>query len=209
MAKVRVVRHVRISGRRVPVKRVPNLVPILEDSRVEATAIQLRVLAEESRDIILDKLFAGRPQAPGEVILSQPRRLRQPQELGRDRAPFDHPPLTRKHARLKAREGLDGRTLLMTGDYVENGIEVFKGEQQSGVYYMVRPAVGKHEGFDPKSGPITYRRLAMVHEFGSAKHRIPPRPHWRPAAEAIIARFERTRRTVRALQLRSMLRRIG
>jgi hypothetical protein len=191
----------------MPVKKVPQLATIVHRSTVEATANQLRVLAEETREVILDRLFAARPQAPAGATVARPRRIRE-SPSGFARPPFRHRALTDKHVRKKARQGNDGRKLIETGDYA-NSIEVFKGQQKaSGTYYMVRPAPRPHDGADPSSGPISQAMLARVHEFGSARHGIPARPHWGPAVRFVLARFTEVRRGVRAAVLRAVLREV-
>lgn len=208
MGKVRVVRTVRFGGRDVPVKRVPNLAPVIVRSTVEATATHLRVLAEETREMIIDKLMAAPAQPPGVAVLQRPARLRRPAGPMADRQPFNHTPLRPWYAAAKARFGLDGRFLLATGDYIR-GIEVFKGKQASGIYYMVRPASREHVPSEVSSTtPIMLAKLARVLEFGSAKHRVPPRPHWRPVLRAVLGRARFIRRNIYAAGLRAALQRL-
>lgn len=209
MANVRVVRTVRIAGRVTPVKKVPSLGPLILRSTVEATTTQLRVMAEESRELILDRIFAATPTPPGEIVLERPPVLRRPDIPTRARASLEYAPLTRKHVLKKKRTGADGRFMIELGDYIR-GIEVYRGEQSaSGVYFMVRPADREHRGADPTSGTIRLVMLARVLEFGSATHNIPPRPHWGPALADIIAMFQARRPSIRAEALRAALRRIA
>jgi hypothetical protein len=203
VAKVRRVSYVQVGGQRVPVKKVMSIAPVLARATAEATATQLRVLAEETRELILDKLFAG----PGRAVVQRPLKIR-PAPPGANRTPFRHRALSERHARKKERKGLDGRKLIETGNYLEN-IEVFRGEQQSGVYFMLRPKRAKHVGEDPSSGEISFATLARVHEFGSARHGIPARPHWGPAIRAALRRFRQLPAEVRAAALRAALREIA
>lgn len=207
MAKVRVVGTVRVGGRTLPVKKVPQLAPIVVGAVMEATATQLRVLAEETRELIVDRLFAAEPQAPGRSVVARPSRLVAENMPSAPRSPASYPPLSRQHAAKKARQGSDGRFLIERGDYLE-GIEIFKGQQRSGVYYMVRLQDREHVGADPSSKPIRLSLLAKVHEFGSSKHKIPPRPHWRPAVRDVRRAFGALRPTIKAAALRIALRRI-
>jgi hypothetical protein len=212
MARVRVVGQVRIGKKTLPVKKVPNLAPILAKkdrgapevmrSTVSATVDQLRVLAEESRELVLDRLFAARAQAPASIVVTRPARVA-PSIKTASRAPYRHRALTQKWVQRKARDSQDGRKLIATGDYAQ-GIEVFKGKQASGVYFIVRPADRKHV----PSG-LRLPMLARVHEFGSAKHKIPPRPHWGPAVRDVRDAFAGARPTIRAEAARRLLRRIG
>lgn len=185
------------------VKRVPTLAPLLPRAAVEATATQLRVLAEESRELLLDRIFAARPRAPGRAVVDRPPRARLPKVPTAPRRAFPFAPLSKRHRQYKARHGQDGRILVATGDYVE-GIEVFRGEQVGGgVYYMVRPAARTHE---PSGLRLT--TIARILELGSARHKIPARPHWSPTVRDVIRRFEQEAPTVRAKALRTSLRQI-
>lgn len=187
----------------VTVKRVPTLVPLLPRAAVEASATQLRVLAEESRELLLDRIFAAQPQAPGKKVVDRPTRTRLPKLKAAPRRPFPHAPLSKRHRQHKAREGQDGRILVATGDYVE-GIEVFRGEQvRGGVYYMVRPAARTHE---PSGLRLT--TIARILELGSARHKIPARPHWSPTVRDVIRRFEQEAPNIRAKALREALRKM-
>jgi len=213
MARVRITSQVRVGEKLLPVKKVPNLAPILAQkhrgapevmrSTVEATAVQLRVLAEESRELIIDRLFAAKPQAPAKAVVRRPPRKR-PTMRTAPRAPFKkHRALTQKWIERKAEDGLDGRKLIATGDYVR-GIEVKKATQAGGgVYYYVRPADRKHR---PSGIPLT--KLARVHEFGSRKHKIKPRKHWGPAVNDIRAALPGHAADIRADALRRILRSI-
>jgi len=204
MARVRVVRYVRQGSRMVPVKRVTALAPLLRRAAIEASATQLRVVAEEGRELLLDRLFAADPQAPAQIIANRPPKERRPEIPGAVRGPFSHRPLTQAWVSRKAREGLDGRKLIATGDYME-GIEVFRGvQQESGVYYMVRPARRKH-----RPSGLTLRRIARIHEFGSATIGIPARPHWGPVTRDVIRRARQLGPTVRAVALRRALRQVA
>jgi hypothetical protein len=197
-----------VGTRNVPVKRVPNLAPTVIRSTVEATAVQLRVLAEETRELIIDRLMATPIQRPGVRVVQRPVRLRQGVGPTADRRPFDFDRLRNWYARKKRRLGLDGHFLIASRDYIE-GIEVFKGKQQSGVYYMVRPAQRFHVPSEVSStSNIMLSLLARVLEFGSAKHRVPARPHWRPVLRAVIARVRFARRDIRAAGLRQFIQRL-
>lgn len=190
-------------GRAVLVKRIPTLMPMLPRAAVDVTATTSRVLSEEGRELILDRLFAAVPQAPGRRAVSRPpRQTPSSPELG-ERRPFRHVPLTETYVKRKAREKLDGRKLIAEGDYTD-AIEVFRGEQKhGGVYYMVRLEPGKHY-----SG-MTYTQLARLLELGSASERLPARPHWGPTIRAVVTRFRQLRPTIQAAILREALQRIA
>jgi hypothetical protein len=205
---VRSVGYVQIGRRRIPLKRVPAFFPLLVDSTMVATAVQLRVIAEESRELLIDRIFAqtpqlprGRPRRPPNLTAPRPPRIRRPMVQTR-RGPFQPAleELTEPYASRKAREGLDGRILLAIGDYVD-GIEVFRGEQkEGGVYYMVRPAVRKHDPDDRNYPQLS--KLARWLEAGTSKMKA--RPHWRPTLQEVkdMLNDRGIRRDVRAAGLR-------
>ena len=202
--------RVREAGRRgggtrwVRVRTVPRLAPVMRTAQVTASAIQLRVMAEEARELLIDRLMAASPQPPGRRHKEPMPALRRSEMPFSERTPYDHEPLSEAWVKRKAREEMDGRKLIATGDYIE-GIEVVKGQQRGGgVYYMVRPENRKHE----PSG-IALSLIARIHEYGTDEGvvpHIPARPHWRPAVHTIIRRFEQQRPTVRAVVLREALR---
>jgi hypothetical protein len=213
MARVRVVGSVTVQGSTVtlPVKRVYSLGPVIQRAMVDATAVQLRVLAEETREYIIDRIYAGPPfRSPpgGRMLVRRPPKLRAPEMHGEERRPFRHVALSERTREKKANPDreLDARKLIGKGDYTY-GIEVKRGEQrESGVNYIVRPAPRQHKGADPRSGRITSRMLARVLEFGSRRHNIPARPHWGPALRAAIRRFRESAPGIRAEALRRTLR---
>jgi hypothetical protein len=184
--------------------------PVLQRAMVEATATQLRVVAEEAKELLIDKVMAGRPAAGTQERVDRPGRT----AAARDDIPvserraFRHPPLSERTVARKRHHELDGRRLIETGHYIEN-IEVKRGEQrESGVNYIVRMRPIQHEGWSPHSGQITLKQLARVLEFGSAVHNIPPRPHWGPVIRSTIQRFQQMPASVLAEALRQALRQL-
>jgi len=159
--------------------------------------------------MIIDRLMVTPPQRPGVISVGRPKRLRRATGPMADRRPFVFRPLQHWYVQKKIRYGLDGRFLIAAGDYIR-GIEVFKGKQASGVYYMVRPAQRVHAPSEVSSTtkPIMLKLLARVLEFGSRKHHVPPRPHWRPVLRAIIGRARFIRRDIHAAGLRAALLRL-
>ena len=207
MAKVRVVSSVQVGGRRLPVKRVHHFAPVLARSMVEATAVQLRVVAEEAKELLIDKVMAGAPARGTQARVERPTRTAGRGDIpAAERRAFRHEPLSERAVARKRRHELDGRRLIETGHYIEN-IEVKRGVQAgSGVNYIIRPRPIRHRGFDPDSGSITLKQLARTLEFGSARHNIPARPHWGPVIRATIRRVQRLPANVRAEALRRALR---
>jgi hypothetical protein len=215
MARVRVVNQVRIGRRTYDVKKVPALAPLVVRSTVEATVEQLRVLAEEARELIQDRIFGQTPQEPGQAVLARPRVFRASNIPTITRTPARLTRLARRTVLFKARARrprLDGRKLLATGDYIARGIEVYRGEQPSGggVYFMVRPAQRPHVPgpHGAHSKPINLSLLAKVHEFGSAAHRIPARPVWGPSVRTLVQLMRRMRPSIRAEALRRAARQV-
>lgn len=208
MAKVRVVKHVVVGGRRLPVKRSFHFAPVLQRSMLEATADQMRVVAEESKELLIDKIMAGPPARGTQRRVARPDRTSARQDLPTaDRRAFRHPPLADRTVERKRRNELDGRRLIETGHYIEN-IEVKRGVQRSGVNYIVRPRPIRHQGFNPYSGPITLKQLARVLELGSARHNIPARPHWGPVIRAAIRRVRQLPDSIRSEALRRALKQL-
>jgi hypothetical protein len=196
-----------IGGRRLPVKKVGIAPVLMQQAMVEATATQLRVIAEESKELLIDKIMAGPPARGTERVEDRPARTAARRDLDvEDRRAFRHPPLADRTVARKRHHHLDGRRLVETGHYVNN-IEVKRGFQKdSGVNYLVRPRPIQHRGFSEQSGPITLKQLARTLELGSARHNIPARPHWGPVIRATIRRFNRAPDDIKAEALRIALR---
>ena len=172
-------------------------VRVVEET-MRATLTQMRVLAEESRELIIDKLMAAKPQRPGKIAVDRPERLRRRNMPTVDRRPFRHRALAASTVRGKASAEEDGRKLIATGAYIE-GIEVFKGMKNGKAYYTVRPKPGMH----PDAG-VTHRVLAAFHEFGTST--MPARPHWRPVLRIVKRELRRMGREARAVGLREAIR---
>jgi hypothetical protein len=192
-------------GRELVTRTGPDGKPIIESFHLrlykqlaDATAVQLRVIAEESREMVLDKLYAARAQAPGVASVVQPPQTRRADIPTAERKPFRHTPLAKETVERKAEAEQDGRKLIATGAYTA-GIEVFKGTQGGDIYYTVRPKPGKH----PEAG-VTHRVLAAFHEFGTST--IPKRPHWGPVLRVVKSILRSKRKSIRAEALRKALR---
>jgi hypothetical protein len=192
-------------GRELVTRTGPDGKPVIESFHLrlhrrleEATAVQLRVIAEESREMVLDRLYGARPQPPGQAAEPRPPLLRRPDVPTSERAPFRHAPLAPDTVARKAREGQDGRKLIATGAYTY-GIEVFRGTEGGRIYYTVRPKPGNH----PDAG-VPHRVLAAFHEYGTST--TPKRPHWGPVLRAVKAIVDKRRKSIRAEALRKALR---
>lgn len=198
---VKLVRRVRAGGGKgIKVVRFGQFFPAVVNEVIKANATQMRVLAEGSADLLINKIFAQ--VNPGNAVVSKPDALSAGKGIKGENVPFDHEPLSPAYARYKLRNGLDGRILLAMGDYV-NSIEVFRSEtKEAGITYRVRNKPGRHY-----SG-LTYQQLGLVHEFGSSKAGIPARPHWRPVASLVLKRFRRLTQSATAADIRAALSRI-
>jgi len=166
-----------------------------------AGLVQIRILAEESRELLLDKLYNQRPQAPGSVVEARPRPLRRADIPIALRRPANLSRLADRTVKDKAAAGQDGRKLVKTGAYTY-GIEVFKGTKGGEVYYTVRPKPGPH----PERG-IPHRVLAAMHEFGTST--MPKRPHWGPVLRTVKRVLQERGTEVRAVALRTAIREVG
>jgi hypothetical protein len=121
---------------------------------------------------------------------------------------FREHPLTPAYFARKRRAGLDERILIATGWYTDH-IRVWRHRSPSGNTRERYWRVGFHPTVlarDAKGRrvPITLDRLARVHEFGSAIHRIPARPHWNVHLRAMRERAHDVRARIR----REILRRL-
>jgi hypothetical protein len=195
-------------GRELVVRTDPNGKKVIKSFHLrlykklgEATTVQIRVLAEESREMVLDRLNAARPQPPGQLFVERPPRKRRPNIATSERRPYRHAPLAPDTVARKDKNEQDGRKLIATGVYT-HGIEVFKGTERGVIYYIVRPKPGKH----PEAG-VTHRVLAAFHEFGTST--IPKRPHWGPVLTVVRNILKKRRKSIRAEALRKALRRSG
>ena len=116
---------------------------------------------------------------------------------------FDWPPLSSVTKQIKQRAGLDPRTLIATGDYVNS----IKAVQVGRTAWTVDVPDGIH-----MSSKMTYSQLRKIHEYGSFEQNVPPRPHWRTLADDYKSRLPQiksaiTRRLAR--RVRSRLNRDG
>lgn len=186
---LKVVSTVNIGNRTFKVKRVNPFILDYTKEYLEATAIQLRILAYSLKDYIIDKLLAqvpelGRPvlyrekKNPKEIpdIPDEQKRIepdlikrrknyiqpRQTPEPIAERFPFIHRPLRKKYLKRKIKRKRDPRILLATGDYV-NGIVVRKRKDPNeGTYYVVTVANRLH-----KETKVPLSTIAIAHEFGA------------------------------------------
>ena len=165
-----------------------------------ATVTAIRILAEESRELILDRLYAQRPQAPGQARIERPKPLRRSDIPFVERRAANLRRLADRTVEDKAAAEQDGRKLIKSGEYTY-GIEVFKSKRSGQIYYTVRPKPGPH----PERG-ITHRVLAAMHEFGTSK--MPKRPHWGPALRTLKRVMRARGLDARAVALRQAIRRV-
>ena len=163
-----------------------------------ASLVQLRVIAEEARELILDRLYNATPQRPGERRIRRPNALRRPEIMFAERRPAPLARLADRTVQDKVSAKQDGRKLIRTGDYTY-GIEVRKGQRGNVVYYTIRPKPGKHADSE-----LTHRVLAAMLEFGTSK--MPKRPHWNPALLKTKQVLAEQGAYVRAVALRQAIR---
>lgn len=176
-------------------RKITGFFAALPHATVEATANQLRVLAQESRELIVDKTYAGRARPPGRRRSPRPPNKAQRQDIpGSERKRYPHVALADRTVEKKARREQDGRPLIARGIYIP-GIEVFKGERNGMPYYIVRPKPSMHP--DAK---VSHRVLAAILEYGTST--VPPRPHWAPVLRIVLQELKRRGPDVRAEALR-------
>lgn len=197
-SRVNLIRKVvRGGGRNIKVVKFGQLMTGVVNEVVKASAIHLRVIAQSSADLLVSKLFA-QPEK-GNIVAHRPDPLSPGTGVSGGKTPFRHKKLTPAYARYKFRSGLDGRILIASGDYV-NAIEVVRSEtKEAGVTYRVRLKPGVH-----RSG-MSFTKLGLIHEFGSARAHIPARPHWRPVGADVLRKFRRLPQSVTAEGIRKAL----
>lgn len=99
---------------------------------------------------------------------------------------FADKPLSPTTVAKKATLGLDPRTMISTGHYVDS-IKVIEERSEDGkTLFLVGfdetdVALDERTGKPRPGSPLTM--VAKVQEFGSASAGVPARPHWRPATE--------------------------
>lgn len=98
------------------------------------------------------------------------------------------PPLNPDYLAEKKELGLDERMLIATGDYLES-IQVVETETRLGGVITFRAVAAPPAGEIHEPSGLEYDLLARVHEYGSAKARVPARPHWRP----VVGRMKRAK----------------
>lgn len=143
--------------------------------------VVIRILNEQVRDLgqgmalTLAKRLAGRVR---QTIIGQTEHW---------------PPLSQRYAAAKARRGLDPRMLIATGRYV-NSIRARKSGTKT---YVVAPS--RESVLDAHGIPtdLTLRDLGAIHEFGSRKRSIPPRPHWRPVWQHFLRQQDEIKAEIR------------
>lgn len=251
MAEVNVVSYVEVGGRRFPIKGIDPFLSEFADTYIEATAVQLRLLAYGYRDLLIDKILAqdpaggikrvyrkrvGRvPPEPPEAAEEQelePDLYYDPQEFKRGevlpphhlgdvprgpRVPFPFKKLSKDRIKKKIREGLDGRTLVASGDYLRGIMVKRQKVPGKGTIYKVTMANRKH-----KTTGIPLKRLSRLIEFGTREYTVPlfgdkqnlvtvkiqQRPHWIPAFEELKTELPKVEPEIRARSLRETIRKL-
>jgi hypothetical protein len=195
---------VKVGNRNFTLRSKDLFIPKFVENIVSATQPQMRVLAEETRDLLIDKIMAGNPRGyPPKVSRASLPKSRLPGvRTERKPFPFDRTaPLTEDYLKRKVKEGKDPRILIATGRYLEH-IVLERQETKDGVFWRVYIQKGRTRT------RITFNLLARILEFGSASRNIKPRPHWRPTARLMRDAVKRVPDNVRAQALRETLREI-
>lgn len=99
-------------------------------------------------------------------------------------------PLSERYLAYKKRKRLDQRILVATKTYVQSiqAQPLVRGNRI--IKWRVGP--GQMNEIHPPSG-LRFKTLARILEFGSRRHNIPARPHWRPTWSAFIRSKEKKR----------------
>lgn len=204
MPQTRTTHKVRVGNRNFSLRTKDLFIPRFVEEIVSATHPQMRVMAEETRDLLIDKIMAGNTHGYRVKVArtSLPKSRLPGVRSERKPFPFDRTaPLTEKYLKRKVREGKDPRILIATGRYLEH-IILERQETKNGVFWRVYIQKGKTKT------EITFNMLARILEFGSASRNIKSRPHWRPTARIIGDRMKRVPDNIRAQALRETLRKL-
>jgi len=205
MASVKVLHSVQVGGRSFKVRSRKPFLTTLAESQVQATIPQMRNIAYETRDLLIDKALAGDPQgrprilARGDFPIARTRGRRLP----RGPFPFDRDrrlKLDPDYVDWKVRKGYDPRPLLARGDYFR-AIMVFESRTKKGATFEVRLKRGRST-----RTRIPFSVLWRWLEFGNSVTK--PRPHWRPTARIVAQALKRMPEDIRAQALRDALRSI-
>jgi hypothetical protein len=157
---------------------------------------------------MVDRIYAGKAAESRKVIPKPHFPTTQPGAA--QTKPFDLEPLTKKYRRWKRRRKLDGRILVAVGEYTK-ALQVKKVKRSGSdvTYLMTISPQKRHKGgslFKRKGKRPTLRQLAAMLEFGSAKKKLPPRPHWRPTAKEMTRRFKKAPQKMLVSAMRDFLR---
>lgn len=202
MPSIKTTHKVRVGNRNFTLRTQDLFIPRFVEKTVEVTYPQMRVLAEETRDLLIDKIMAGNTRGYSPVVsrASLPKSRLPGVRTERKPFPFDRTaPLSPDYLERKVREGKDPRILIATGRYLEH-IVVERQETRDGVKWRVFIQKGKTKT------EITFNMLARILEFGSASRNIKPRAHWRPTARIMGDKMKRVPKDIRAQALRETLR---
>ncbi len=196
MANVEITGTVYIGRRKLPLKKSPLFLGTFKKFFIEATAVQLRIMAYGIKDLLIDKILAQSPLGGRMIVkrLSGPthRELPEPSEQKlsesdpvklrktiaippRDsdpatieRIPFKVVPLSEDYQRRKVRKKLDVRTFISTGDYLRGIVVRTRLDPKAGVTYVVTMANRVH-----KATGIRLNQLALLLEYGTGAYTVP------------------------------------
>jgi len=205
MASVKVHHNVQVGGRVFKLRTRKPFIGTLAESQMTATIPQMRNVAWETRDLLIDKALAGSAQGRPTVLTRGdfPRSKAKGRRAPRQPYPFDRDRrlrLQEDYVDWKVREGYDPRPLLARGDYFR-AIVVFESRTKKGVTFEVRLKRGRS-----KRTGIPFSVLWRWLEFGNS--RTKPRPHWRPAARIVAQIVKRIPENARVQAVRDALRSI-
>jgi len=203
MASVKVHHSVKVGGRVYKLRTRKPFMTTLVESEIRATIPQMRNVAWETRDLLIDKALAGTAQGRQKVLSRGdfPRSKAPGGRKQRRPFPFDRDSNLRlqpDYVDWKVRNGYDPRPLLASGGYLRN-LDVFESRTKQGVTYAVRLRRGR----SIRTG-IPYSILWRWLEFGNSTTK--PRPHWRPTARIVKRLVKRIPDDARAQAVRDALR---
>ena len=145
MQSVKTVHKVRVGNRNYTLRSKDLFIPKFVGNIAKATQPQMRVIAEETRDLIIDKIMAGRTRGHSKVVsrASLPKSRLPGVRADKRPFPFDRTaPLQEDYLERKVREGKDPRALIATGAYLEH-IVIERQKTKEGVFWRVFIKKGK------------------------------------------------------------------
>lgn len=168
------------------IPNVPAILKTVRDVAVEVTHGRVLEFAHRERDLFVSDVKRQRFQS------------------------FNLFPLTPKYYKRKVAKNRDTRIMLATG-HMMRSVKVMerKNSKLSTTVVVGFERLALARDLDNQVVPYQLYKVAIVHEKGSAKMKIPPRPHWKPHLEEMRVRAIDVRKLIKKDIRSEALRRVG